>query len=240
MIKVYYSVKETELKSSRWKVVKQRSLKLVGKNDNSQNQNENKETGNKKRISKLELAMTNEVKKQSILYACSFFIVWGFPTIARFLQLFGMTHDALAVLSGTFIGSQGILNAIIYFRPRYNKCVQYDKWYLKVLVLVHSTLFFCCYDGDYTKDKKDLDDAEDRDTSKYVTNPNDLHSAVSTKYVTKEVDVKDSGDGHIYVAEEEQYPMTQKGVGPGQCIGESEEEEKREETADDWEDNQGP
>ena len=47
-----------------------------------------------------------------------------------------------------------------------------------------------------------------------------------------------SGDGHIYVAEEEKYPVTQKGVGPG--LGDGEEEEKREETADDWEDNQGP
>ena len=239
-----------------------RSLtKLFGKNDNynSQNQNENEETG---RISKFELTMTNEVKKQSIMYACSFFIVWVFPTIARFLQIFGVSHDVLVVLSGTFIGSQGVLNAIIYFRPRYNRCVEYDKWYLKVWALVHSTLFFCCYITDtrksqfvdYTKDKNDIVDAGDKDTS--ITKSDTLRSEVYTKDVT---DVKDSGYGHNHVAKEEKYPMTQKGLGPRQLSSsmnaaqrealadqfgvqfqEAAEEEKRDETVDDWEDNQGP
>lgn len=99
--------------------------------------------------------VSDEVKKQSIRYSLAFFIVWTFPTLARIVQFFKEVHPVLVVLSGTTIGMQGFFNAIIYFRPRYQKCVKYDKWYQKVWTLVHSTIFFCCYSGDYTKDRVD-------------------------------------------------------------------------------------
>jgi len=98
---------------------------------------------------------SDEVKKQSIRYSLAFFFVWTFPTISRVVQFFKVAHPILVVLSGTTIGMQGFFNALIYFRPRYVKCTKYKSWYRKVWALVHSTLFFCCYDEDYTKDNLD-------------------------------------------------------------------------------------
>ena len=100
--------------------------------------------------------VSSQVRKQSLRYCGAFLIVWTFPTVARLIQLFGGTiPPILGVFAGAFIGAQGIFNSLIYFRPRYEKCVKYDTWYRKVWALVHSTLFFCCYDDDYTNDVKD-------------------------------------------------------------------------------------
>ncbi|KAK1749169.1 G protein-coupled receptor family protein [Skeletonema marinoi] len=99
--------------------------------------------------------VSDEVKKQSIRYSLAFFIVWTFPTLARIVQFFKEVHPVLVVLSGTTIGLQGFFNALIYFRPRYAKCVKHKRWYNKVWALVHSTIFFCCYNDDYTKDSVD-------------------------------------------------------------------------------------
>jgi len=97
------------------------------------------------RRKKPKLALTSRVKAQSVLYALGFFIVWSFPTMARFIQLIGGTmHPILGVLAGCFIGSQGLWNAIIYFRPKYNK-IDKDHWWQKIWVLIRSTLL-CCVD----------------------------------------------------------------------------------------------
>mmetsp|Transcript_3831 Transcript_3831/g.7576 ORF Transcript_3831/g.7576 Transcript_3831/m.7576 type:complete len:144 (-) Transcript_3831:82-513(-) len=65
--------------------------------------------------------------------------------MARFIQLIGGTmHPILGVLAGCFIGSQGLWNAIIYFRPKYNK-IDKDHWWQKIWVLIRSTLL-CCVD----------------------------------------------------------------------------------------------
>lgn len=101
--------------------------------------------------------ISDEVKKQSIRYSLAFFTVWTFPTLARIIQFFSDVHPVIVVISGTTIGLQGLFNAFIYFRPRYNQCVKYDTWYGKVWALMCSTLFFCCYDVDYTKDRIDID-----------------------------------------------------------------------------------
>jgi len=53
-------------------------------------------------------------------------------------------HPILGVLAGCFIGSQGLWNAIIYFRPKYNK-IDKDHWWQKIWVLIRSTLL-CCVD----------------------------------------------------------------------------------------------
>jgi hypothetical protein len=95
--------------------------------------------------------ISDEVKKQSIRYSLAFFTVWTFPTLARIIQFFSKVHPVIVVISGTTIGLQGLFNAFIYFRPRYNQCVKYDTWYEKVWAIMCSTLFFCCYDEDYTR-----------------------------------------------------------------------------------------
>mmetsp|Transcript_21607 Transcript_21607/g.33871 ORF Transcript_21607/g.33871 Transcript_21607/m.33871 type:complete len:390 (+) Transcript_21607:77-1246(+) len=119
-------------------------------------------TGNKRQVS-------DEVKKQSIRYSLAFFIVWTFPTLARIVQFFQEVHPVLVVLAGTSIGLQGFFNALIYFRPRYNKCVTHNTWYEKVWALMHSTIFFCCYESDYTKDNIDCVDNTASKTSRSST-----------------------------------------------------------------------
>jgi len=139
MIQVYRAVRTTQDRSNQY----QFRLRL-------QDGQEKKEKKEKRG------GLVSQVKRQSYRYSRAFLIVWTFPTLARLIQLFGGTiHPIIGVFAGTFIGTQGIFNALIYFKPRYDKCVKYNKWYQKVWVLVHSTLFFCCHDGDYTKDAKD-------------------------------------------------------------------------------------
>lgn len=103
------------------------------------------------RIKNSMLVRTQKVKTQCYWYAGSFFLVWTFPTIARLIQLLGGTvHGVIFVLAGTFIGSQGFFNAIIYFRPRYDM-IQKPSMLSKVWALICVTLFFCCYDESYTR-----------------------------------------------------------------------------------------
>ena len=49
------------------------------------------------------------------------------------------------MLGGLFIGSQGIFNAIIYFRPMYSKIPKSSR-VAKVWSLICMTLLFCCFD----------------------------------------------------------------------------------------------
>lgn len=103
----------------------------------------------------MEMKYTSQVFTQCIMYAGAFLVVWTFPTITRLIQLFG--YDApriLVVLAGCFIASQGFFNACTYFRPRYLACEK-EGVLPKVLALMRSTLFFCFYDEDCTKDSKD-------------------------------------------------------------------------------------
>ena len=88
------------------------------------------------------LVLTEQVTKQSMMYAMGFFIVWTFPTTIRFIQTVGGTaYPILVVLAGTFVGSQGFWNALIYFRPKYIK-LEEKHWWEKVCALIRSTLFF--------------------------------------------------------------------------------------------------
>mmetsp|Transcript_988 Transcript_988/g.1624 ORF Transcript_988/g.1624 Transcript_988/m.1624 type:complete len:218 (-) Transcript_988:761-1414(-) len=146
MFRIYRSVRKVEQKSKLWSARKWSSMSLVNGKP-------------KKRPTQKcpQYKVTDKVKMQSIMYASAFLIVWIFPTITRIIQISkGTVHPIFVVLSGTFIGSQGIFNAIIYFRPRYTQCQAYDRWDQKVLALVRSTLFPCCdSNADYTKDDKD-------------------------------------------------------------------------------------
>mmetsp|Transcript_38139 Transcript_38139/g.79956 ORF Transcript_38139/g.79956 Transcript_38139/m.79956 type:complete len:414 (-) Transcript_38139:293-1534(-) len=155
MVLVYRSVEKTESKSADWNET-WRSPPRTTRGDNNRNKSEKRTVIPRVANQTSNQSLSDKVKSQNYWYSTAFFVVWMFPTIGRFIQLSGNDmHPVVGVLAGTFIGSQGLFNALIYFRPRYYKCVKYDKWYQKVGVLVYSTLFFCCYDGDCTKDDND-------------------------------------------------------------------------------------
>lgn len=162
MVLVYRDVTKTETKSTIWNQSwRTPRTTTTGDNGNNRSKIEERTVSTRGTNLKANRSLSDEVKSQSYRYSTAFFVVWIFPTIARIIQLSGNDiHPVLGVLAGTFIGSQGLFNALIYFRPRYYKCVKYDKRYQKVWVLVHSTLFFCCYNGDYTKDDSDYVEAK--------------------------------------------------------------------------------
>ena len=86
------------------------------------------------------LVMTEQVRKQCMLYSAGFFVVWTFPTISRIIELFGGSPSPLLILlSGTFVGSQGAWNAMIYFRPKYNK-MEKKHWLKKIWALSDQSL----------------------------------------------------------------------------------------------------
>lgn len=89
------------------------------------------------------LALTSRVRTQCILYSTGFLVIWSFPTAFRFAGLMGWTiHPIWSVFAGFFIGCQGVWNAVIYFRPKYNK-VEKRHWWEKVWVLLKTNLFVC-------------------------------------------------------------------------------------------------
>lgn len=154
MIMIYQTVREKEQRSQRHSI--RSYVRTTQLSESSRNEKEKKK--------KSMLRQTQMVKAQCFMYTSAFFIVWSFPTIARFIQLLGGTiHPVIGVLAGTFIGSQGFFNALIYFRPRYN-AMEKDGRLAKVWTLVCTTLLFCCYsksrgtrgryDSDYMKAPK--------------------------------------------------------------------------------------
>ena len=167
MFRVFRTMKKTEAKSNKWKFRKT----LMAGQQRSQGRSQ----------APRPKSLSNEILKQSLLYTASFFAVWTFPTIARLIQVTGgEVHNVLVVLAGTFITSQGIWNAMIYFRPRYMKCEE-KGFVRKVWMLVKATLFFCCTDRDYSKDNKDYVDKNDyvRGANSEMTR-SDHHKARST------------------------------------------------------------
>ena len=178
MILVYKKIQKTESKMKSYTFIRESMLRVsaIMKREGNEEREESKpgiisrlfgkKPATATRSQKMtQLSGSEEVKRQSFRYSTAYFVVWTFPTIARIIQLSGKElHPIMIVLAGTFIGSQGLWNAMIYFRPRYIKCHKYDKPYRKVWALIQSTLFFCCYDEDYTKDK--LDDVADSSNNK--------------------------------------------------------------------------
>jgi hypothetical protein len=168
-----------------------------------------------------------EVKRQSIRYSFAFFFVWTFPTIARVVQFFDEVHPILVVLSGTTIGMQGFFNALIYFRPRYAKCVKHKSWYRRVWALVHSTLFFCCYNEDYTKDNLDYVGERESTARESTTTASTLLGFTKRDVVSTQVAQLDVGS-------------TQRDMGCTRQIEEDSgerDEEKQEEEVDEWHPN---
>ncbi len=99
MVSVYTKVKQVELECARSNISRERQLMNV----------EN----------------TKSVATQGRLYVAAFIVTWIFPTIARVIQVCGGTVPLwIIVCSGTFIPSQGIFNALVYFRLRFKRCSQ--------------------------------------------------------------------------------------------------------------------
>ena len=109
---------------------------------------------------------TKQVARQNQFYVISFAISWVPPTIARFIQLFGVTlPDWFVVACGTVIPSQGFFNALVYFRLRYCKCgVEHANkpWWWLVCRIISLTIFPCCLKDDHNvHDGKDLEHISD-------------------------------------------------------------------------------
>ena len=62
-----------------------------------------------------------------------------------YLIFYRTPPPVIVVLGGTFIGSQGISNPILYFEPMYSKIVKSSR-VAKVWSLICMMLLFCCYD----------------------------------------------------------------------------------------------
>jgi len=172
MIMIYTSVRDNERQSLR------HSSRRYNHMSNSSRASSSETNGQQQQEIKIKNSMlvrTQKVKTQCFLYAGAFFVVWTFPTLARLIQLLGGTiHPVIFVLAGTFIGSQGFFNALIYFRPRYNM-IQKSGRIQKVWALICVTLFFCCYDESLTTRGARYD-------SDYMQPPNSVGSSNSARF----------------------------------------------------------
>lgn len=66
--------------------------------------------------------LTKETRDQATFYVLSFYITWIFPTITRAMTAFGSVPPFwLLYVSVFFIPLQGLLNFLIYMRPRYRR-----------------------------------------------------------------------------------------------------------------------
>jgi hypothetical protein len=110
----------------------------------------------------IKMKCTRRVAKQGLLYVGAFFITWMFPTISRIIELSGGTiPPTLVVLSGTFIPSQGIFNALVYFRLRYIRCrKKYSSkskfWVMKRIIIL--TIYPCT---ERREQRYNIDDGND-------------------------------------------------------------------------------
>ena len=173
MIMIYKSVRDNERQSLR------HSSRRYNEMSNSSRASSSETNGQQQQEIKIKNSMlvrTQKVKSQCFLYAGAFFIVWTFPTLARLIQLLGGTiHPIISVLAGTFIGSQGFFNALIYFRPRYNM-IQKNGRMQKVWALIcRVTLLFCCYDESFMSPGTRYD-------SDYMQPPNSVGSSNSARF----------------------------------------------------------
>ncbi len=116
MIRIYAKVKQVELECANSNISRERQ--------------------------RLNVQNTKSVATQGRLYVAAFIVTWIFPTISRVIQLCGGTVPLwLVVCSGTFIPSQGIFNALVYFRLRFKRCSeQYNTrsklWVVRRIILL--------------------------------------------------------------------------------------------------------
>jgi len=147
MYKMTKSVEEAEIKTARYSGKSNRNVQSKRRQSiqaiNSEGRLTLTELESTLQDGKIELVLTKRVKLQCIMYAIEFFVVWGFKSIARLIKLFGFTvPPVLFPLAAFFLGSQGLWNALIYFRPKYF-ALEEDHWWQKVWIIVRSSLFCC-------------------------------------------------------------------------------------------------
>mmetsp|Transcript_17730 Transcript_17730/g.36983 ORF Transcript_17730/g.36983 Transcript_17730/m.36983 type:complete len:442 (+) Transcript_17730:39-1364(+) len=147
MYKMTKSVEEAEIKTARYSGKSNRNVQSKRRQSiqaiNSEGRLTLTELESTLQDGKIELVLTKRVKMQCIMYALGFVVVWGFKTIARLIQLFGGTVPPVFFpLAAFFLGSQGLWNALIYFRPKYF-ALEEDHWWQKVWIIVRSSLFCC-------------------------------------------------------------------------------------------------
>ena len=137
MFAVYLHVRKNEQKSSKWGWKE-------AKNALDTREGSRRNFDRKKRITRLK--MSAKVATQGQLYISTFIITCTFPTIVRATQLFGgIPPSWLLVCAATTVPSQGFLNAIVYFRLRFNKCTADNPNKSKLWVtndIIRKNLFF--------------------------------------------------------------------------------------------------
>lgn len=81
-----------------------------------------------------ERKFSKKVATQGYWYCGAFYATWFFPTVTRLIQVIsGKTPFWLICLTAMFVPIQGLLNFVVYMRPRYKKhrrirrCVQWVK-----------------------------------------------------------------------------------------------------------------
>eukprot|EP00594_Rhizosolenia_setigera_P009051 CAMPEP_0178956310 /NCGR_PEP_ID=MMETSP0789-20121207/10162_1 /TAXON_ID=3005 /ORGANISM="Rhizosolenia setigera, Strain CCMP 1694" /LENGTH=399 /DNA_ID=CAMNT_0020638183 /DNA_START=575 /DNA_END=1774 /DNA_ORIENTATION=- len=165
MILVTTAVYRQERKSKRW---------LMTKSTKSKSPQSEKT---------IHLRCSQEVATQAKLYIASFYLTWTFPTVVRILQLASKDPpEKLKILAGCFIPIQGFLNAIVYFRPRYKRCVKKnpDKsffWFLRQIFI----LSLCCF---IDKDINDLYENDGMDIEGYFASELRRRSSGITKRIS--------------------------------------------------------
>jgi len=76
-------------------------------------------------ISSRKESSSRKVSEQALFYVGSMFVTWIFPSCARFSQMInGSSPFALLALATISAPSQGALNTLVYFRPRYERFKQ--------------------------------------------------------------------------------------------------------------------
>ena len=115
----------------------------------------------KKEETGLNMKHTKSIATQGMLYVGAFFITWLFPTISRIIQLCGRgIPQTLVVLSGTSIPSQGIFNAMVYFRLRFIQCGKdfpNKSCFWRVTRIIKSTVCPCFLNLELGDDGNDVE-----------------------------------------------------------------------------------
>lgn len=92
MITMYYYVRREERASARW------------------------------RRSNDQESLASQVFWQALFYILSFYLTWIFPTVHKTMQTFGADVPfAMPLLQGILLPMQGLMNSLVYVRPRFVK-----------------------------------------------------------------------------------------------------------------------
>jgi hypothetical protein len=145
MVTVCMAVRKVETKVQKWRMTPTCTMTTTNNRDPPK------------------MEQTRQIAIQSLLYVGAFYVTWFWPTLARIVQLTSTTiPDWLVTLAGSFIPIQGFFNALVYFRPRYNKCsrqnAEHSRWWVVKTIFRQSLC--CCLPTDIRYNRKDGRDIE--------------------------------------------------------------------------------